>query len=232
MTPPANAFQLTFSELDISREQVETSLGYKPAAPPELISQVIEEVLKSADEYCQIKGGYRITDGLTILKDGTGIQIKDAEFSTGKIITGRLKKAGQAALFACTAGSGASGWIRRLFEQKEELRGYIADAVASEAVEAAMDRIQDILAGRMREKGMKITDRYSPGYCGWPVTDQHTLFALLGKNFCGISLTKTALMIPMKSVSGIIGLGPDVKRTGYACNKCEVEQCLYRERRL
>jgi cobalamin-dependent methionine synthase I len=37
---------------------------------------------------------------------------------------------------------------------------------------------------------------------------QHKLFLALLKNYtCGISLTESSLMLPVKSVSGIIGLG-------------------------
>ncbi|MCK7538940.1 MAG: hypothetical protein MZV63_52410 [Marinilabiliales bacterium] len=47
-----------------------------------------------------------------------------------------------------------------------------------------------------------ITNRFSPGYCGWDVAEQHKLFSFFKDNFCGITLTESALMNPVKSVSG------------------------------
>jgi len=75
---------------------------------------------------------------------------------------------------------------------------------------------------------MNITNRYSPGYCGWNITGQKILFSLLPEYFCGIELTDTCLMLPIKSVSGIIGIGRDVKFNAYTRNLCDMQYCLYR----
>ncbi len=106
------------------------------------------------------------------------------------------------------------------------MAGYIIDLIGSEIVVAALDRMQDELAGKMKSAGLNITNRYSPGDCGWPVTDQHKLFSLFPEKFCGISLSESSLMHPIKSVSGIIGIGKDVRKTAYACDLCEMETCV------
>ena len=56
------------------------------------------------------------------------------------------------------------------------------------------------------------TNRYSPGYCGWHVSEQHKFFAFLPQNYCGIELSDSALMKPVKSVSAIIGIGKDCSK--------------------
>jgi hypothetical protein len=53
------------------------------------------------------------------------------------------------------------------------------------------------------------------------VSDQHDLFSLLPEDFCGIRLTESAMMVPVKSVSGIIGIGPGVERVDYQCKNCQ-----------
>jgi hypothetical protein len=80
----------------------------------------------------------------------------------------------------------------------------------------------------MRDSGKKITNRYSPGYCGWDVTEQHKLFQLIPENYCGIKLTPSALMDPVKSISGIIGIGENVKNNPYTCRLCNQNDCVYR----
>jgi hypothetical protein len=48
-------------------------------------------------------------------------------------------------------------------------------------------------------------------------------------NFCGIRLTPSALMDPVKSVSGFIGIGNDVRFNPYTCNLCDMKDCIYRK---
>jgi hypothetical protein len=43
-----------------------------------------------------------------------------------------------------------------------------------------------------------------------------------------VSLTDTSLMRPTKTVSGFIGVGPEVRRVPYTCKVCELQDCLYR----
>jgi cobalamin-dependent methionine synthase I len=96
------------------------------------------------------------------------------------------------------------------------------------AVEKAMDAIQRKLAAKEGRIGKKLTNRFSPGYCDWPVGDQQQLFSLLPENFCGITLLETALMLPVKSVSGIIGIGEKVKYFDYPCKFCTMQKCFRR----
>ena len=91
--------------------------------------------------------------------------------------------------------------------------------------------MQDELEAVMKEAGFSITNRYSPGSCGWPVSDQQLLFSLFPDKYCGISLSDSSLMDPLKSVSGIIGIGRNVKKTAYTCDICDIENCMYRYRK-
>lgn len=104
---------------------------------------------------------------------------------------------------------------------------YVLDVIGSVIVEKAMDEIQKKLEDDMKLNGLGISDRFSPGYCDWNVSDQHKLFRLLPENFCGIRLSESSLMNPIKSVSGIIGLGENLKQLGYQCHWCNDPNCIY-----
>jgi cobalamin-dependent methionine synthase I len=156
--------------------------------------------------------------------DGVSLDIQ-------KIIFHQLKKADNVVVFACTAGPNIGEWSKDFMDQGDMIRGYIVDVIGSEIVEMAMDKIQAILSDQMSTKGLKITNRYSPGYCSWSVAEQHKLFSLLPNNFCNIKLTDTALMYPIKSVSGIIGAGKNVRYNPYTCQLCDSKNCLYRNRK-
>lgn len=109
------------------------------------------------------------------------------------------------------------------------LEGYIYDVAGSEIVEAAADLMQAELDKTMASEGRKITNRFSPGYCGWNVSEQHKIFQLLPGTFCGIRLTASALMDPEKSVSGMIGIGKNVRHLPYTCSICDMKDCIYRK---
>jgi hypothetical protein len=38
-------------------------------------------------------------------------------------------------------------------------------------------------------------------------------------------------MDPVKSISGIIGIGSNVRYNQYTCRMCEIDDCLYRKAR-
>ena len=97
------------------------------------------------------------------------------------------------------------------------------------AVEKAMDCIHAALGEEQAERGLKITNRYSPGYCNWPLSDQQSLFAFVGENPTGIELSPSCLMHPIKSVSGIIGIGKEARRRAYGCVVCQNKTCIYRK---
>ena len=83
------------------------------------------------------------------------------------------------------------------------------------------------LDSEMQKSGLKISDSFSPGYCEWSVAEQQELFALLPENFCGVSLSESSLMWPIKSVSGMVAIGSDMEHKGYQCYWCTDKDCIY-----
>jgi cobalamin-dependent methionine synthase I len=154
--------------------------------------------------------------------------IGESFFALKKIVTNHLRKSEKAVLFVCTIGSGMEAWAKELSNKGDITSSYLVDTVASITVEQAANVLHNYIRKHMLALGLKITNRYSPGYCDWLVEEQHLLFSFLPAQFCGITLTESALMIPIKSVSGIIGAGTAVKRVDYMCNMCGMKDCTYR----
>ncbi len=173
-------------------------------------------------------GGYAIgtIEGLD-LQGGT-LTVEGTTFEVGVQVCGYLKEATEAALFLCTAGALFSDEAHALNAQGEFLEAYIIDAIGSLTVERAMDKIHKALEEEQAARGMKITNRYSPGYCTWPLKDPRPLFAFVGENPTGIALSESCLMHPIKSVSGVIGIGTKARRRAYGCVICQNKTCIYR----
>lgn len=221
-------YQFDFKDLKIKASLIETVLGYKEGEDRGLVTALIEEILTECHEISNIEAEYRVFNDVGFDNETKSVTINNVRFQVKKIVFGQLKKSDSVALFLCTAGAEIGRRSKEAMHERDLLKGYIYDVVGSEIVEAASDLMQADLERNMLVTGKKITNRYSPGYCGWDVVEQHNLFALLPENFCNVKLTASALMDPVKSVSGIIGIGENVKSNPYTCNMCDLNDCVYR----
>jgi hypothetical protein len=221
-------YNFDLKELNINIKQIGRLLDYEKGGNMDIISQMIGKALKEAERLCEIKAEFALFDRVTFGQDSVSMQTGNVIFITGKIVAGQLRKSESIALFACTAGQKIGETARKMIHEKDFLEGYILDLIGSQAADCAADLVQYHLAVVAEKRGMKITNRYSPGYCGWDVSEQHKLFSLIPDNYCGIRLNSSALMEPIKSVSGIIGIGKKVRFNQYTCNLCDQQNCIYR----
>jgi len=219
---------IDFKDLKLDSSMIETLLGYKDGDDRELVTGLIEETLKESEAISKIKAQYTIFEDVRFDDNAKSVEINNIKFRIKKIVFGQIKKSDSVAIFLCTAGEEIGICSRKAMKDRDFLKGYIYDIIGSEIVEAAADLMQSDLEKAIINSGKKITNRYSPGYCGWDVAEQHKLFQLLPQNYCGIKLTPSALMDPVKSISGIIGIGENVKNNPYTCRMCNQEDCVYR----
>jgi hypothetical protein len=224
-------FQFNFSELNLKVSQIESIIGYKEGDSQEIISDLINDILKESEKLCRIKAEYIIFPDIKFHDYNKSVEISHQFFQINKIIYGQLKKSDSVAVFLCTAGEEIGARSRSLMKEGDLLKGFIFDIVGSEIVETAAELMQEALGAQSSTVGKRITNRYSPGYCGWDVAEQFKLFQLVPENVCGIRLTESALMIPIKSVSGFIGIGENVKLNPYTCDLCDLKDCIYRKKR-
>ncbi len=206
-------------------------MGYEPGIAPEPVTILTREVSEELRLMGDIRAEYRTFNNITFYQEEKSIGVDGVIFAVRPIVYRQIKDADEMALFICTAGPAIGEMSHRSMKEGDLLKGYIYDVIGSEVVENAADRMQEELKDEAAARGKKITNRYSPGYCGWDVAEQHKLFTFFSNNFCGITLTESALMNPVKSVSGIIGLGRDVKYAPYQCHICGDRTCIYRNRK-
>ncbi|MCK5729881.1 MAG: hypothetical protein KAH68_02325 [Draconibacterium sp.] len=220
-------FHFSFNELNIKTKDLVDLLGFGNGTVPEPFPQIIKQALLDAPQYCDIKGGYKIFNNIEVNRNKESITINSQTFFPSKIVTTQLQKSTSVALYICTSGENISNHSNDIIKQGDPLLGYIFDVIGSVAVEKATDKIQNFLEIESKISGLNISDRYSPGYCEWNVAEQHKLFGLLPNNFCGVALSKSSLMNPIKSVSGIIGIGVELQQKGLQCQWCNDKNCIY-----
>lgn len=223
------AFDL--ADLALEPGHLERVMRHDPAEPAGPFSELAREVLDEAAARCRIRGALTIEEGPVFDDGARTLSIGGDTFDVHRIVHGQIRKAERIAFFVCTAGP-IGEWARELAGSGDSLRAYVADVAGTEIVEFAVDRMHHDLGRRMAEEGLRITNRFSPGYCTWSVAEQPMLFRRFPEGSCGIQLSPSCLMRPTKSVSGIIGIGARVKLAPYLCNVCSDEMCIYRDKRL
>ncbi len=221
-------FIFPFEELGITVEETGRAMGYKPdeLVPP--IDSLIKEALEHAGSIIRIEGGLVLYD-VTMDEPTKSLLVNGNQLRVRAKIFHELKGSEKVAAFLCTAGSKIGEVSRELMQKGNLLEGYIYDTIGSVTVEKAMDRIQESFRAEMKAMGYGITNRYSPGYCGWETAGQFELFRLFPSGFCHVTLNDSALMNPVKTVSGVIGIGKNVVYNEYNCDLCELVNCIYRK---
>jgi hypothetical protein len=220
-------FQYSFEELGMVNSDIEELLGFEDGIIPEPFPELIDFALIHAPTICKIRGGYKIFNSSEASIDKQSIRICDQVFNPSKVVITQFKNASSFALFICTAGPEITHYAKEVSANGDPLLSFVFDVIGSVTVEKATNKIQESLEAETQKMGLNISDRFSPGYCEWNVAEQQKLFALMPANFCGVSLSESSLMSPIKSVSGIIAIGTGLEQKGYQCHWCTEKNCIY-----
>ena len=189
--------------------------------------ETLDRLLTTLPRLLRPRGVYRI-DRVTRLEPRR-IVLASGTTYTGSVGTYLLHSEFIAG-FVVTIGSAAERLSRTWLRAGRVMAGTIADAVASEAAEAAAQRLRAEVCSWAQARGMDVTPAYSPGYCGMDLRQQEVLFAELPARAINVRLTPSCLMLPLKSVSGLIGIGPPgrIRPDRHACSGCDQPNCPQR----
>jgi hypothetical protein len=215
-------------EIRIDKGVIAKLMGVDANDIPEPYRGMIQRELDETDNYTNIKGGYIISENVNILSPKGVFEFENTLFKAGANVVSNLRQSEKLAFFICTAGEEVTLRSRQHMKSGNMLEGYIADIAGTLLVEGAMDIIYGRLKEEIGQAGLEMTNRYSPGYCDWNVSEQNKLFSFFPGGFCGVTLSESSLMIPLKSISGVIGIGRDVKFNQFVCSDCKDGNCIYR----
>jgi hypothetical protein len=216
------------NELDIDVKQVLSHMGYGTAGMP---SARIESLVKEyADNICHLiepSYSYVIRDVSSVR--GARVFIEGSVVFRSNVIAELLRQCPKVAVFVLTIGGRLGEVVRQLSGEGFLVQAAVLDAIGSDAAETLAHVVQDIIKSEAAAEGLAISRRFSPGYCDWRVSQQKMVFRALGGDCAGVHLTDGCLMVPQKSISGIIGIGPADKVEGYnPCSTCNKRDCAGR----
>lgn len=160
------------------------------------------------------------------------IGIGGMELHTGTVITPYLLDADRYVLFIATAGQEFEQFQHEVKSSGDILQEFLLDSLGSAIAEAVVREVCSKVESHVLPLGYGVSHPYSPGYCGWHVTQQKFLFSLLPEQPCGVLLSESSLMSPIKSVSGVIAVGERIVKRKYGCELCGKIDCYKNRNKL
>lgn len=212
--------------IEIDKKEVGHYMGYNGEYKfSPRISSLIDDSIEDAHYLIEPSYSYVIKDVEQV--QGSICAIEGSIIFKSRNIARLLKHCPKVAVFLVTIGSHLEEESHRLAQDGLILHSATMDAIGSAAVEEVICFVQSRIEEMAGTQGLVSSLRFSPGYCDWDITQQEALFRIVSGAAVGVQLTERYLMIPQKSVSGIIGLGPpDGNVTNYnPCETCKKYDC-------
>ena len=219
---------ITTDQIDIriDKKEVYRYLGYSnDSKPPERILSLIDEYVEEAHHLIEPSYSYVIR-GIECVRD-SHVFVEGSIVFTSEVIARLLRECTKVAVILVTIDKYLEETACRLAEDGLIVQAMALDAVGSAAVEKVADFVQDRIREVANEQGLATSRRFSPGYCDWNISQQKALFRAVNGNSTVTRLTNGYLMIPQKSMSSVVGIGPsNGKLEGYnPCTTCDKDDC-------
>jgi len=216
--------------LQIDRDEVLRFQGYKKDidVPSPAVLDLFESALALGEQFMAPRAVYRAvpvagqgSDRIR-LADGTVLHIPEIQRLWGPLVA--------VGVAICTVGNAMEERARELFDAHDFPLAVMLDSVGSAAAECLAEYVNDLLCQVAIPEGQKVTNRVSPGYAGWEVAEQASLFTLCPGDPVGVKLNEFCVMTPVKSISFLVGIGPEARVDHYftQCRRCWMKDCAYR----
>lgn len=212
--------------LEVDRREIWRYLGYRGAEPDAATAAQIEDALAALDAMIEPRHVARRFP-LKWLPGGA-LEIEGLRIDS-RALAKHLEGCDAVFLMAATLGMAPDRLIARAQAAGEMGRAMIVQAASAALIEAWCDRVNDGLSDEAAREGRFLRPRFSPGYGDFSLECQPRLLRLLGaQKQIGVALTDSLLMIPTKSVTAVIGIGPDRRDCPGGCAACAKKDCAYR----
>jgi len=204
---------LTDIPFDMDSEALVSSFRIEPASER---AQVIRELVESVRPIVRPKAVYGVA--FVESRQGDTLELGGVTF-TSRVLRVNLDGTERVFPFVATCGTEVA---ERAAECDDLLVRYALDTLMEQALRAASRHAVETIKATYSLGGTSIM---SPGsLADWPMEQQRQLFAVIGdvKGLIGVELTDSFLMVPIKSISGL--LFPTEIRFE-SCQLCPREKC-------
>lgn len=163
--------------------------------------------------------------------EGTLLTLGPVELRLGRHAN-LMDEAQLACTSVCTIGPDLEEEAKRLMSAGRNLDAYLLGEAGVFAVDAVMARVRRLVEEEAARRGWGVGTELAPGQlAGWALAEQKLVCGLLDIAAIGVQINDSGMLLPQKSASLLIGIGP-----GYTadtvCTPCDFctnrETCNYR----
>ena len=150
---------------------------------------------------------------LSIIEAGHGIfSLEGGALLRGNVLAKHFAHAEELCAMVCTIGSRLEQKVSDYMSHDDRLRAILLDSIGSEAVDMLAQDACRIIREDSGLRSYEAGSPLSPGMPGFPLKEQVVVCGMVQAERIGVSLTETAMMIPRKSMSMIVGLGVNMPK--------------------
>ena len=179
----------------------------------------VEDVFKTAAVLIHTRAIYGVA---YVSKCSLGkIEIDSIEFRS-RVLAKNLERIERVFPYVLTIGDSLENTAR---SSESMTRRLVLETVGDLALGSGLEHVQRHIS---EQYGLETTSNMGPGQLDWPIEQQRELFSLLGhvKDAIGVTLTGSLMMVPRKSISGIIF---PTEETFISCQLCQRNKCPSRK---
>ena len=195
------------------------------------VAALLHELLASVEDQHLLKPAivYEMYDVAQV--DRSGLCLKDNKMLNGSLFSSVMSTVEELTVAVCTIGSNLEKKVSDYFQSNEPLRGVLLDGIGSAAVDLLTRETCKLVTKKASSRGYQASSPLNPGMSGFPISEQWQLFQLVSAEKIGVSLTSSGVMVPRKSISLVIGIGPQMKSWTQKeiCARCSLKKtCAYK----
>ena len=216
--------------LDLEHILRRQEIGPRARLKPELLA-VLQDLFASVHELDLLKPAFVYEfHQVDELQRARSLLQEDREMASFTIPP-VLSEAIELAVVVCTIGPRLDERVAYYSRNREPLRALMLDGIGSAAVDLVAQEACNLISQEAQSRGYQASSPVSPGMPGLPIAAQRLLFRIVPADQINVSLTNSCMMVPFKSVSMVIGLGPTMPAWTQeeVCARCSLNKnCLHR----
>ena len=147
-----------------------------------------------------------------------------------KLLAQHLGGASRLIVILATIGEKLEEQVSKIWEA-DMVYALALDGAGSASVEALANAACLYFEKQAWEEKLETSIPFSPGMVDWTVGEgQPQIFNLLGEEGSIVNLTPNSIMIPRKSLTMVLGVGPEMTAGGRTCDFCNLKDvCRYQD---
>jgi hypothetical protein len=225
--PVIRDIPLSLNPSEVLRRQ---GLGRGAKARPE-IRLLIRELLASLNKSRLLEPAVAYEYYRVRSMDGSQISLEGDKALHGPLLPAMFPEAKELAVILVTIGPKLEKQVTDYSKKGAALQGMALDGIGSAAVDKLVAEFLRLIATEVSTRGYEISSPVNPGMPGFPLTEQWNLLGLVKAGEIEVTLTSSGMMVPRKSTSMVMGVGPQMTRWTQAevCARCTLtETCHYK----